>query len=999
LELSNLANVGVSGNLDVLGTSNLANVTVGNLVVLELSNLANVGVSGNLDVLGSLNLSNVTAGNLVVLELSNLANVGVSGNLDVLGSLNLSNVTAGNLVVLELSNLANVGVSGNLDVLGSLNLSNVTAGNLVVSGVTDTGALTFSDENKIRIGLSAGETGQGANTIAIGGLAGQTNQHSNTIVMNTTGVALDTDGSGRLFIAPIRSVPGFNLGNKPIKYNTSSLEVVYEDNTDVLVLGANTTGVNQPFAVSDTGVLQVYNNATTTSLASLTDTQITSLGNNQVLTYNSDLTKWVNSSNVTVAGVLTTSNIQATNGGNLDIRSVLGNINITANHDIILTSNSHSTIKLIGPAGSSSILMSMNPDGNSYINFGSVGGAAGQGLRYTGGNIQIKSDIGEWLSISNTSVVVAGRVVPLGGSNIIEFQDLTGTVNTDIQIPNVSIDNIKIKTPHIHVNGKRVELGGSNTIAFSDLSGSANGSTQLIDGSVTNIKLANSSITLGGRVVQLGGSNTIATSNLSDVSFPIALANNDIMSYSTPLGKWTNSTIPQLTGELGYYGAFYDTTTQLNTAAPIVPRAMKCNTTSEAKGVSVDANGVFTVDHAGVYNIQFSAQITKIDSGDDIIHIWFRKNGVDIPDSDTVYTVVGNSGKLVASLNYVETLAANSNIQIMWYSTDTAISLLANTAITTPIPIPGIPSVIVTFTPVQHIQQGTLALGDLLNVNTTAQANNSVLQYNSTLNRWDARANLTIEPGNLIVFGGTTNISSATGTGNILINSGNVDIVVSGEAHIHNNLRVTGNIFMDSSYLANITSPIAGNLNISASNLNIRSTAKSTITGNTSLAGNLSVTSTLASSSTTTGALVVSGGTGISGNAYVGGSIFASQALGNIPVITRTAYNAALNTELTLQTFKLRLNSSTLFQIAAVSTNIDIYWSGVTMVSSVMVASSFTNSGGTISTAWTNVSTTSLGSGGDTIIATIHDTTNGFVYRCITTRCSVGAFLTAERLV
>ena len=69
------------------------------------------------------------------------------------------------------------------------------------------------------------------------------------------------------------------------------------------------------------------------------------------------------------------------------------------------------------------------------------------------------------------------------------------------------------------------------------------------------------------------------------------------------------------------------------------------------------------------------------------------------------------------------------------------------------------------------------------------------------------------------------------------------------------------------------------------------------------------------------------------------------------------------------------------------------------MLAGVIVAGAFTNSGGTISTAWTNVSTTSLGSGGDTIISTIHDTTNGFVYRCITTRCSVGAFLTAERLV
>jgi hypothetical protein len=96
---------------------------------------------------------------------------------------------------------------------------------------------------------------------------------------------------------------------------------------------------------------------------------------------------------------------------------------------------------------------------------------------------------------------------------------------------------------------------------------------------------------------------------------------------------------------------------------------------------------------------------------------------------------------------------------------------------------------------------------------------------------------------------------------------------IAGNVYVGTNLQVAGNIFLDNGSLSNIYAPSNGNLNISASNLNLLSTSKSIITGNTTLAGNLSVTSTLASSSTTTGALVVSGGVGVSGNVYAGGVV------------------------------------------------------------------------------------------------------------------------------
>lgn len=57
----------------------------------------------------------------------------------------------------------------------------------------------------ISIGQSAGRYTQGDNAVAIGFQAGQTSQHNNTIVLNASGSPLDTDGTSRTFIKPVRS--------------------------------------------------------------------------------------------------------------------------------------------------------------------------------------------------------------------------------------------------------------------------------------------------------------------------------------------------------------------------------------------------------------------------------------------------------------------------------------------------------------------------------------------------------------------------------------------------------------------------------------------------------------------------------------------------------------------------------------------------------------------------------------------------------------------------
>lgn len=148
-----------------------------------------------------------------------------------------------------------------------------------------------------------------------------------------------------------------------------------------------------------------------------------------------------------------------------------------------------------------------------------------------------------------------------------------------------------------------------------------------------------------------------------------------------------------------YYGAFYDTTTQYNSIAD-TPRPMTLNSVSGNHHVTIQNNSQITFQYPGTYNIQFSAQFEKTTGTPSTVNIWLRQNGVDVPWSDTEITLA-NSSKTVASWNFVVTEPAGSHVELYWASSDTNIHILAKLPQTTPYPAPGIPSVILTVTPVK----------------------------------------------------------------------------------------------------------------------------------------------------------------------------------------------------------------------------------------------------------------------------------------------------------
>jgi len=180
---------------------------------------------------------------------------------------------------------------------------------------------------------------------------------------------------------------------------------------------------------------------------------------------------------------------------------------------------------------------------------------------------------------------------------------------------------------------------------------------------------ANQSITLTGTSfiqAPLGVFENISAGNLTLSGYIIDGNNSsgnvgDLLMYTVSSGtRWQKMA----------RGSFYST---VNQSAALIDTAyaMTLNTTDSTvtNGVSIASNSRITVATAGVYNLQFSAQLDRVSgSGTETVDIWFRKNGTDINNSNTKITMAGaaSANKTVAAWNYMINMAANDYIQIMW---------------------------------------------------------------------------------------------------------------------------------------------------------------------------------------------------------------------------------------------------------------------------------------------------------------------------------------------
>jgi hypothetical protein len=173
---------------------------------------------------------------------------------------------------------------------------------------------------------------------------------------------------------------------------------------------------------------------------------------------------------------------------------------------------------------------------------------------------------------------------------------------------------------------------------------------------------------------------------------------NDLIGTQTITGSLQISGSLYYNGHKQYnYGQFYDMTSQSGSSGSI--QSMKLNTTDLSEGVSIVSGSQIKVENAGVYNLQFSAQLENNANVNVVFYIWFALNGTSIPNTNTHVDVAkaqsAHLGKQVASWNFLSHLDANDYLEIKWSAdnTDGILHYDVGTA-----QIPATPSVIATLT-------------------------------------------------------------------------------------------------------------------------------------------------------------------------------------------------------------------------------------------------------------------------------------------------------------
>jgi len=146
------------------------------------------------------------------------------------------------------------------------------------------------------------------------------------------------------------------------------------------------------------------------------------------------------------------------------------------------------------------------------------------------------------------------------------------------------------------------------------------------------------------------------------------------------------------------YLAVQDSTDQ-SAASTTTAYAVTFNTTDYALGASLSNSSRLNVNYSGLYNLQFSIQFANTDTQIQDVDIWFRKNGTDIANSNSKFSVPnshgGTNGHLIAALNFYIELAKNDYVQIMWATTSTQVTIEQLPAQTSPTR-PATPSAIAT---------------------------------------------------------------------------------------------------------------------------------------------------------------------------------------------------------------------------------------------------------------------------------------------------------------
>lgn len=163
-------------------------------------------------------------------------------------------------------------------------------------------------------------------------------------------------------------------------------------------------------------------------------------------------------------------------------------------------------------------------------------------------------------------------------------------------------------------------------------------------------------------------------------------------------GANVQATLDQIKAAGRTFGAFSSSSTQ--TGSISAGTVMTFTGVDVADGITLASGSHLVVPNNGIYNLQFSSQFKNVENAQNDVTVWFRINGVDVPNSATQITVPARKtsnlyGYMVAAWNIFLDMNANDYVQIVWLPTIATLTMEALASSTSPA-YPAIPSVIAT---------------------------------------------------------------------------------------------------------------------------------------------------------------------------------------------------------------------------------------------------------------------------------------------------------------